>query len=46
MGASIGSAGATIAENLDPGNWYLKVAAITTADVLGVFSTTVSQAIQ
>ena len=33
-------------ENLDPGNWYFEVAAITTANVVGLFSTTVSETIQ
>jgi hypothetical protein len=32
-------------ENLDPGNWYFEVAAITTANVVGLFSSTVSEAI-
>jgi hypothetical protein len=33
-------------ENLDPGNWYFEVAAITTANVVGLYSPTVSETIQ
>ena len=33
-------------ENLDPGNWYFEVAAMTTANVVGLYSTTVSERIQ
>jgi hypothetical protein len=33
-------------ENLDPGNWYFEVAALTTANIVGLYSTTVSETIQ
>jgi hypothetical protein len=33
-------------ENLGPGNWYFEVAAITTANVVGLYSPTVSETIQ
>ena len=32
-------------ENLEPGNWYFEVAAITTANVVGLYSTIVSETI-
>ena len=45
---SVASATATGAqiENLDPGRWYFEVAAITTADVVGLYSPTLSETIE